>query len=205
MECQIKPITYEECSIRKRFPADRLSCHRFRANAFACSCTGLPSTWSTSSASGYPSLGAQHRSKLCAPSCSNPVPACATPPAASAFTWLLAGHFNNCTIRYARQRNQLTRFRPPNSLPHKPSRRSLAQNYPSPASPPNVLPDQPLSRPNCCPFSPGLHLSHTHLRSGELSGAVGSLAGRSLSRFTFTIAQITLNVGPCPQILPRLG
>ena len=85
------------------FRADRLSCHRFLANAFRLLLHAPPTTWSTSFACSCRSLGAPPRSKLCAPSSSKSAPAYARPPAASAFTSPAAGPFNSLPSRLVLQ------------------------------------------------------------------------------------------------------
>src|SRR5450631_393526 len=56
------------------FRADRLSCHRFLANAFRYSCTPPLTTWLTSFVCSCPSLGAPPKSKPWSGSISSQLP-----------------------------------------------------------------------------------------------------------------------------------
>src|SRR5262249_2573521 len=61
--------------LKNGFCADRLSCHRFLANAFRLLCTRRPTISSTSSVTACLRLGVRPKSKLCAPNSSKSAPA----------------------------------------------------------------------------------------------------------------------------------
>ena len=79
------------------FRADRLSCHRFLANAFRLLLHGSPTIWSISFVCSYPSPGARRRSKLSAPNSSKSALASATPLVAFASTSPAAGPSRTCS------------------------------------------------------------------------------------------------------------
>src|SRR5947209_6579513 len=80
------------------FRADRLSCHRFLANAFRLLLHGAAYNLVNFFRHYCRSPGAQPRSKLCAPSCSNSALGYARPPVAFAFTSPPVGPFRACSV-----------------------------------------------------------------------------------------------------------
>ena len=79
------------------FRADRLSCHRFLANAFRLLLYGFAYNLVNLFRLHLPQPGARRRSKLCAPNSSKSALASATPLAASASISPAAGPFRTCS------------------------------------------------------------------------------------------------------------